>query len=114
MFSWLAVFFGRTLATGRVPLIEQIARIGDPDLKPALQRYTRVLTAVWAAYFMIAALAALWGLGQHVGAWAGLGSLLLFVGEHRLRPHFFPGESFPGLTQQVRDTWTIWHPTKTD
>jgi uncharacterized membrane protein len=114
MFTWLAIFFGRTLPAGRVPLIERIARVSEPHITRALQRYTRLLTAIWTFYFSLAALAALGDVARHVGAWAGLGSLVLFVGEHRLRPHLFPGESFPGLVQQVRDTWTIWHPRRSD
>jgi uncharacterized membrane protein len=115
MLGWLAIFFGRTLAPGRVPLIERIARVSDPELKPSLTRYTRLLTALWCVYFAIAALLAVWGLGGssfNAGAWVGLGSAALFVGEHRLRRLFFPGEVFPGLAQQVRDTWSIWHPRK--
>jgi hypothetical protein len=34
--------------------------------------------------------------------------VLLFVGERWVRPWFFPGEVFPGLVQQLRDTWSIW------
>ena len=43
--SWLALFFGRTLAPGQVPLIERIARVSDPELKPELARYTPKLAA---------------------------------------------------------------------
>ena len=46
---WLAVFFGRSLRAGVVPLIERIARVGKPDLSPALCRYTRRLTALMSA-----------------------------------------------------------------
>ena len=53
---WLAVFFGRTLRAGAVPLIERVARVGKPDLSPALCRYTRGLTALWTVYFVAAAI----------------------------------------------------------
>ena len=115
MLGWLAIFFGRTLAPGQVPLIERVARVSDPDLKPPLQRYTRALTAIWSAYFLIAVLLALAGFGGwsfHDGAWVGLGSLVLFVGEHWLRRRIFPAEVFPCLAKQVRDTWSVWHPRK--
>lgn len=111
--GWLAYFFGRTLFSGRVPLIERIARAGDPDLPPQLCRYTRRLTALWCAYFLIAALfsyAVKFPLG-----WAGIlvwvGAVFLFVGEHWLRPRLFPGRSFPGLAQQIRDTLRVWRRT---
>ncbi|MDB5947769.1 MAG: hypothetical protein JWQ33_2795 [Ramlibacter sp.] len=112
---WLAIFFGRTLAPGQVPLIERIARVSDPELSPTLKRYTRLLTALWSAYFVIAALLVLLVIRSssfNGGAWVGLGSAALFVGEHWLRRRIFPGESFPGLAQQVRDTWAVWHPRK--
>lgn len=114
--AWLALFFGRTLAPGQMPLIERIARVSDPGLKPELARYTRTLTAVWSGYFVLAALLALLALlglvpwSIHAGAWVGLGSVALFVGEHWVRRRIFPADHFPGLAQQVRDTWSVWHP----
>lgn len=110
--AWLAFFFGRTLRPGQVPLIERIARRGDPQMTEALCRYTRRLTAVWVAYFLLAALVILMARAAPVATGAGiwLGTIVLFVGEHRLRPHLFPGRNFPGLLQQVRDTWAVWRP----
>jgi len=52
---WLALFFGRTLRPGEMPLIERIARVGKPNPSQRLVRYTRGLTALWCAYFVIAA-----------------------------------------------------------
>ncbi len=108
---WLAFFFGRTLRTGQVPLIERIARISDPTLTTALCRYTRSLTAVWSAYFVVAAVLSLTRSTASVwtGAWVWLGAAVLFIGEHQLRPHLFPEQTFPGVMQQIRDTWHVWH-----
>jgi uncharacterized membrane protein len=114
MLAWLAFFFGRTLFRGQVPLIERIARVSSPELRPALQHYTRRLTALWSLYFVVAAIIAFSRISSSVGLWVGLGSLAFFIGEHRLRPHIFPGETFPGLAQQIRDTWAVWRPAKTD
>lgn len=107
---WLAFFFGRTLRHGATPLIERIARRGTPDLSQALCRYTRRLTAWWCVYFVTAA-----GLAATVNAgYAALslavsgGSVLLFVGERWIRPRLFPGQAFPGLVQQLRDTVGVW------
>jgi uncharacterized membrane protein len=114
MLSWLAFFFGRTLRAGRMPLIERIASVSDPEMSAPLRRYTRRLTGVWSAYFVAAALLSL-AAGPSLagaGAWVWLGTVMLFVGEHRLRPRLFPGRSFPGLVQQVRDTWRVWHTGK--
>lgn len=114
MLGWLAVFFGRTLAPGQTPLIERIARLSDPAMTAPLRRYTRLLTAIWCGYFVIAALVSvcLAGAFPGIGLLVLLGSAILFVGEHRLRPHLFPGQAFPGLVQQVRDTWSVWRPAK--
>lgn len=110
MLGWLAIFFGRTLLPGRVPLIQRIALVSDPSLSEPLRRYTRTLTAVWCAYFVVAALCALLP-GEAfagVGLFVWIGSFVLFVGEHWIRPRLFPGHEFPGLIQQLRDTWRIW------
>jgi uncharacterized membrane protein len=108
--GWLALFFGRTLRAGQVPLIERIARIGDPVLTPALCRYTRRLTVVWCVYFVVVALLTLPSSMRF--AWISVltwsGTIVLFVGEHWLRPRLFPGRDFPSLTQQLRDTWSVW------
>lgn len=107
---WLAYFFGRTLRAGTTPLIERIARHSNPALPAALQRYTRHLTAIWCAYFIIAAaVTATANLAYgplSLAVWAG--TVVLFIGERWVRPKLFPGEAFPGLTQQLRDTWSIW------
>ncbi|MGL6113196.1 MAG: hypothetical protein ACRC2B_24150 [Rubrivivax sp.] len=111
---WLAFFFGRTLRAGSTPLIERVARRSNAMLPAPLGRYTRWLTAIWCGYFVLAAvLSAL--LGASGGAELGrfgiavlFGSVLLFAGEHWVRPRIFPHEVFPGLLQQLRDTWSIW------
>ena len=109
---WLAVFFGRTLRAGNVPLIERIARVSKPDLNQALCRYTRKLTMAWCVYFLLAALLSLskalsfgW-----TSVLIGAGSLLFFVGERMIRPHLYPDQVFPGLWQQVQDTYRVWRP----
>lgn len=115
---WLAFFFGRTLWRGRTPLIEQVARRSSPALPAALCRYTRALTAIWCAYFVLAALAAAWANASGAASYGRLnaaiwaGTAALFIGERWLRPLIFPNEVFPGLLQQLRDTWSIWHPQR--
>ncbi len=115
---WLAFFFGRTLRDGRTPLIEQVARRSISTLSAALCRYTRWLTGIWCAYFVTAAAAAAWAnaSGSHgygrVSLATCVGTAVLFVGERWLRPSIFPDETFPGLLQQVRDTWSVWRPRR--
>jgi uncharacterized membrane protein len=111
---WLAFFFGRTLQPGATPLIERIARQGKPVLSPTLCRYTRGLTALWCAYFVVAGtlgLTSTIGL-QHLGLGVVAASASLFVGEYWLRRRLFPGEFFPGFVQQVRDTVRVWRPRR--
>lgn len=111
--AWLAIFFGRTLRPGQTPLIERFARVSNPAMSPEFCIYTRRLTGIWCAYFVFAAVAS--GVANFaavsIGVFIWLGTALLFVGEHRLRPIFFPGQKFPGLLQQIRDTWYVWHNT---
>ena len=108
---WLAVFFGRTLRSDQTPLIERFARVSNPAMSPEFCTYTRRLTGIWCAYFICAAVAS--GFANYApvstGMFIWMGTVVLFVGEHRLRPLFFPGQTFPGLLQQIRDTWHVWH-----
>lgn len=103
---WMLVVFGNSLRRGRTPLIERVARVGMPMLPLMLCAYTRRLTAIWCAYFVGAVLCAL--MGDHLPIWINgallFSAVLLFVGEHWLRPKIFPGHVFPGLLQQIRDT----------
>jgi len=73
--------------------VERMARLREPHLPPQAVRYTRCVTLVWCAYFLVnavvAAALALWGTDR---AWAlycgGLAYLLaglLFAGEYILR-----------------------------
>lgn len=113
---WLAFFFGRTLRPGDMALIERICRRSIAAPSARLCRYTRALTAVWAAYFIVAAaIAALlaassghFAIGRF-GAVVWAGTVALFVGEWVLRRALFPDVDFPNLLQQVRDTWSVWH-----
>ncbi|MDB5899934.1 MAG: hypothetical protein JWP22_1667 [Ramlibacter sp.] len=113
MLGWLALFFGRTLRPGQEALITRIARVSEPALPADLVRYTRRLTAIWAAYFVLAAVI---GLAAAPSPWTGLlvwaGTAALFLGEHWLRPLLFPGHCFPGLRQQVKDTLHVWRPVR--
>ena len=110
MLGWLALFFGRTLLPGREPLITRIARVSDPALAPHLCRYTRRLTAVWTGYFVFAAMLGVFSNAAGLLVWVG--TVILFVGEHWLRPRLFPGERFPGLRQQLQDTVRVWRPSR--
>ncbi|WJJ92888.1 hypothetical protein [Neopusillimonas aromaticivorans] len=109
--GWLAWRFGKTLQHQKIPLIEQIARVSTPQLTPGLCRYTRFLTALWCAYFLLL-LISFFVTDQHTllrSMFAGAGSALLFLIEYWLRPHLFKGIAFPDLPTQIADTWRIWN-----
>lgn len=108
--GWLAFVFAKTLTGGRVPLIQQVALVSDPSLPPALRRYTRLLTALWCGYLCAVAVLSilLAQLCTAVGLIGGVGSIVLFIGEHRIRPLLFRGHRFPTLRQQFSDTISVW------
>ena len=116
----VAWFFARTLRRGRVPLISRIVSalegVDPARLEPALQRYTRRLTALWAvalavlaAVNLVLALVAVpRGIGATLGwplpftvteaQWSWFANWLnyglmgaLFVGEYLYRKRRFPG-----------------------
>lgn len=107
---WVAICFGRTLQSGCVPLIEQIARISTPQLTADLVRYQRRLTAIWCVYLVLSALFVLISSPTLAlqGAAVGLCSVLLFLSEHWLRPYFFPLKKFPSIYCQLRDTIQVF------
>ena len=98
-----------------MPLIERIARVGKPNPSQRLVRYTRGLTALWCAYFVIAAVLTVAG---HLGfRAASLGvasvSATLFIVENWIRRLIlFRNEPFPGVVQQLRDTVSVWRPSR--
>src|SRR5262249_48147235 len=93
---WIALAFGKTLRRDRVPLIAQIAQRSRSELPPPLARYTRRLTAIWCGYFVAAAIVSAILLWLSAASFSLLsvailgGSVVLFVGEHWLRPRLFP------------------------
>ena len=108
----LAVWFGRTLLPGRVPLISRFASLERGDLEPVLARYTRRLTAIWTAFFLaMATLAAVLAVLADGHTWSlftnGLSYLLmgvLFFGEYayrRLRYSEFRHASLPRMIRML-------------
>jgi uncharacterized membrane protein len=115
--GWL---FARTLWRGRTPLIARaIAAIdGAGQLAdPAVIRYARTLTVVWACYqFALAALGAALALRawpapelRMFGAvWLPLAIMALFVGEFALRPLLLPQAPRHALLDFVRRLIGVW------
>ena len=107
---WLAIKFGLTMRKGHIPLIEQIARVGKPNLSPSLCLYTGRLTFAWCVYFLLSVPFLFLGdISQLAKGFSiGLCSLAFFLGEHWVRPYIFPEEKFPSISQQIKDTWIVW------
>ncbi|EIY5094882.1 hypothetical protein ACOI6Z_17255 [Klebsiella sp. C239] len=75
----LAVFGGSLWS--RMPIIERLARLREPDLPERAVRYTRRVTQIWCAFFIInggiALFTALYGNLSLWTAWNGMISYLL-------------------------------------
>lgn len=82
MSAIVASVFCLSLIVGR-PLIEQLARLREPNLPPQGVRYTRYLTAIWVGILLINGLIATWtALYASFETWALYNGLLsyLFMG----------------------------------
>jgi uncharacterized membrane protein len=125
--TFVAWLFARTLRPGRTPLIARaVAALDGPDhlADPAVARYARRLTQLWAAYLLIlagivAALAlrarygtAAWNWApsaQHFGAiGVPLAVAALLLGEFALRRWLLPQAPRHRLFAFVRGLITAW------
>ena len=89
----LALFFASTLARDREPLISWFARVERGELAPDLTAYTRRLTWIWVAFFLLMAAVSLvlavigprvaWAWFTAVGNYLCVG--MLFLGEYVYR-----------------------------
>src|SRR5882672_5172116 len=71
-------YFGRTLRSGREPLITRLARSVHGSLPPEIAAFTRRVTAAWCVFFAAQVLLSLLLLA------------LMFVGDHLYRAIRFP------------------------
>ena len=94
----LAAVFGLTLRRGQDPLVTALARRVHDRLTPAMEAYSRKVTVVWTAYFVLMATLSI-GLFRLApfAAWAlfanlltPLAMVLMFVGEFLLRYRLHP------------------------
>lgn len=106
----LCASFGLTLWRSPVSLIGQIAERVHGGLTPAMNAYTRRVTAVWTGYFLGMALLSLWVYARHSwDSWSLLANLItplaiggLFVGEYLLRYRLHPEFERSTLMSAVR------------
>jgi uncharacterized membrane protein len=106
--AWLAWIFGHTLLPGREPLIGMFARMErhhllkreTADLPADVAHYTRILTYIWSALFIVmASVSTILALSGRLMWWTvftgGISYLLvgaLFVGEYWYRRRRFTQE----------------------
>jgi len=106
----MAWVFGRTLASGRVPLCTQFATMARGSLTPAVARYTRQVTVAWTMFFVaIAAVSTLMFAVAPIVAWATFANYLalplvgaMFVAEHGCRRFALPRERHSGMLDAIR------------
>ena len=106
----MALLFGRTLASARVPLCTQFATMIHGSLTPAVARYTRQITVAWTVFFVaIAAVSTLMFAAAPVVAWATFANYLalplvgaMFVAEHACRRFALPREPRSGMLDAIR------------
>ena len=95
---WL---FGRTLLSGREPLISQISRHINGQLKPEIVIYTRQVNIAWCIYFALQMVISLLLYAfASIAAWSFFINvlnlpllILMFVAEHSYRTARFPNHA---------------------
>lgn len=110
MYALLCGAFGRTLQTGRTPMITGFARIVHGSLSPALIGYTRSATWAWSFYFGgISGLSLLLFWLAPVSIWSAFANLLggpllvlMFVGEYAVRCYVLPVADRAGPLEAIR------------
>lgn len=103
---WL---FGRTLRQGRVPLISQISRHINGELKPEVIEYTRRVTQAWCIYFALQlGISLLLYLFTPLAAWSFFINvlnlpllILMFVAEKAYRTLRFPNHPKTSIMKAI-------------
>ncbi|MDP1899800.1 MAG: hypothetical protein Q8K96_05045 [Rubrivivax sp.] len=109
----MCTVFASTLRKGSTALITRLAAHVHRDFTPALQAYTRRLTALWAAYFVVMAVASVALFAWAPWSWWSLFANLvtpaavvaLFAGEQVFRHLRHPEFERASIT----DAWRAWH-----
>jgi uncharacterized membrane protein len=109
-YGLVAVGFARSLAAGAVPLSTQISESLHGPLTAAETAYTRRVTAAWALFYALLALAILilfflaslpvWSLFVNFGTFGLMG--LMFIGEHFVRRRVLPQRRTVGILVALR------------
>jgi uncharacterized membrane protein len=109
-YALLCVAFGRTLRSGRTPMVTGLARIVHRTMSPALIGYTRSVTWAWTLYFAcISGLSLLLFWLAPIAIWSAFANpldipllALMFVGEYAVRCYVLPAEDRAGPLDAIR------------
>lgn len=122
----LAVFFGRTLFGGQVPLVTRFARMAHNGvISPVKERYTRQVTMAWTLFFLgMSSISTLLFWLAPAAAWSVFANLLstpliglMFVAEHISRHVLLAPEDRSSIADTIRgyrDTMRQPDATRTD
>ncbi len=109
-YALLCVTFGKTLQSGKTPMISRFASIVHGSLSPALARYTRAATWSWSFYFgATAGLSLLLFWLAPVAIWSTFANLLgmpllalMFAAEYAARCYALPAAERAGPLAAIR------------
>jgi uncharacterized membrane protein len=110
VYALLCVAFGRTLRSGRTPMVTGLAHIVHRTLSPALIGYTRSVTWAWSLYFgCISGLSLVLFWLAPIAIWSVFANLLgipllvlMFVGEYAVRCYVLPASDRAGPLDAIR------------
>ena len=107
----LGILFGRTLLSGRQPLVTHFALLAhNGSISVAKERYTRGVTIAWTAFFLgMASVSALLFFFASAAVWSAFANLLslllivlMFAAEHFVRLRVLPPEDQSSIADTIR------------
>lgn len=105
----LAIYFGRTLLPGELPLATRIAQAVLPSMPPAVVRYSRGVTLAWTIYFVaMTVISAALYVGSSPAIWSTFATVVsgplvavMFVLEFAVRRRVLPASHCASIAQTV-------------
>ncbi len=109
----LALAFARTLRAGREPMCSYFARMVHGALVPAMEHYTRQLTAAWVVFFgTMAAVSTLLFVVAPIQAWSLFANFFtgplictMFVAEYAVRRRLLPNIDHAHILDGIKAFW---------
>ena len=107
----LGILFGRTLLSGRQPLVTHFALLAHGGhISPTKERYTHRVTIAWTAFFLsMATVSVLLFFFASATAWSAFANLLslvlialMFIVEHLVRMWALPPEDQSSIADTIR------------